>query len=97
YRLVLGMLGRSADECAAFEDSPNGLRAAKRADLFTVVTPSPWTGGGPFEEADLLLPHLGDPDRPLPESAAAAVGAPWLDFASLRTLHARAATRSGGS
>lgn len=95
YRLVLGMLGRSADECAAFEDSPNGVRAAKRAGLFTVVTPSQWTQGEPFEEADLLLPHLGDPDHPLPEDAAAAVGASWLDVASLRTLHARAASHAG--
>lgn len=94
YRLVLGMLGRSPDECAAFEDSPNGLRAAKRAGLFTVVTPSQWNGGEPFEDADLLLPHLGDPDHPLPESAAATVGAPWLDFASLRALHARVASRA---
>ena len=94
YRLVLGMLGRSADECAAFEDSPNGVHAAKRAGLFTVVTPSLWTVDGPFEEADLLLPHLGDADHPLPESAAGAVGAPWLDVASLRTLHARAASRA---
>ena len=93
YRLALGMLGRSPAECAAFEDSPNGLLAAKRADLFTVVTPSPWTGSASFEEADLLLPHLGDPDRPLPADAAAAVGAPWLDVASLRALHARAACR----
>ena len=91
------MLGRSADECAAFEDSPNGVRAAKRAGLFTVVTPSLWTVDGSFEEADLLLPHLGDPDHPLPESAAGAVGAPWLDVAALRTLHARAASRAAES
>jgi HAD superfamily hydrolase (TIGR01509 family) len=91
YRLVLSMLGRSPEQCAAFEDSRNGVLAAKAAGLFTIATPSPWTMGEPFEEADLVLPHLGDADHLLPDSSAAAIGASWLDVATLRALHARAA------
>ena len=89
YRLVLAMLGRPPDQCVAFEDSLNGVRAAKCAGLYTVATPSPWTMGEAFDEADLVLPHLGDAGHPLSERAAASIGAPWLDLMSLRTLHAR--------
>lgn len=86
YRLALSMLGRTADECAAFEDSANGLAAAKAEGLFTVVTPSQWNDDEAFEGADLLLPHLGDPDVPLPDGDAASLGgARWLDLETLRT------------
>lgn len=83
YRLALSMLGLSADECVAFEDSLNGLRAAKAVGLFTVVTPSQWNEGENFGEADIVLPHLGDREHPLPPDQAAALGAPWLGLEQL--------------
>ena len=43
YRFVLRELGESSADCVAVEDSVQGLVAAKRAGLFTVVTPSDWT------------------------------------------------------
>jgi HAD superfamily hydrolase (TIGR01509 family) len=58
YRLVLGSLRLSAESCIAFEDSANGLRAAKGAGLATVITPSRWTAGEDFSSADLVLPSL---------------------------------------
>jgi HAD superfamily hydrolase (TIGR01509 family) len=87
YQLALAMLGLPATRCVAFEDSANGLRAAKTAGLFTVVTASPWTVGEGFADADLELPYLGDPEHPLPPTQAAAVGGPWLGLAQLRSLH----------
>lgn len=86
YRLVLSALGRSADECIAIEDSMNGLHAAKCAGVATVVTPSPWTLEQAFDEADIVLPHLGDASNPLPDCIAATLGARWLDLKSLRAL-----------
>lgn len=59
YVWVLEQLRLSADDCVAFEDSDNGLRAAKAAGLFTVVTPSYWTETQDFQAADLVLPSLG--------------------------------------
>jgi beta-phosphoglucomutase-like phosphatase (HAD superfamily) len=59
YRFVLRELARAAEACVAIEDSRNGLMAAKAAGLHTVVTPSFWTRGQDFSEADLLLPSLG--------------------------------------
>ncbi len=58
YRFVLRELARSARECAAIEDSCNGLMAAKAAGLYTVVTPSFWTRAQNFSAADLVLPSL---------------------------------------
>ena len=46
------------EHAIAFEDSPNGLRAAATAGLRTVVTPTFWTEGGDFTAAALLLPGL---------------------------------------
>lgn len=80
--------------CVAFEDSANGVKAARAAGLYTVVTPSRYTAGQDFIEADLLLPFLGDADYPLPEDAARRVGAPVLDIAALRRLHAAAGPHS---
>jgi HAD superfamily hydrolase (TIGR01509 family) len=87
YRLVMSMLGRRADECVAFEDSLNGLRAARSAGLFTVITPSQWTDGDDFEDADIVLPHLGDAGHPLPAHAATEIGGPWLGLKELALRH----------
>jgi beta-phosphoglucomutase-like phosphatase (HAD superfamily) len=58
YRLALSSLRLPGEACIAFEDSLNGLRAAKAAGLTTVVTPSRWTAEEDFSGADLLLPSL---------------------------------------
>jgi HAD superfamily hydrolase (TIGR01509 family) len=65
YEHVLRELKESAKGCVAIEDSTNGLKSARGAGLFTVVTPSYWTHGEDFAAADLLLPSLGTYDQPL--------------------------------
>jgi HAD superfamily hydrolase (TIGR01509 family) len=90
YQLALSTLGLPGGRCVAFEDSPNGLRAAKAAGLFTVVTPTQWTAGGNFAGADVELSFLGDADHPLPPPQAAALGGNSLGIAELRSLHAAA-------
>jgi len=64
YRLVLASLRLPAESCIAFEDSVNGLRAAKAAGLATVVSPSRWTVQQDFAAADLVLPTLEGLDLP---------------------------------
>jgi len=64
YRLSLASLRLPAEACVAFEDSLNGLRAAKAAGLATVVTPSRWTAEEDFTGADLVLPSLEGLDLP---------------------------------
>jgi len=86
YELLLTMLRVPALSCVAFEDSANGLAAAKAAGLYTVVTPTRWTRSQKFSGADLLLPSLGDPDQPLDPAHATVAGAPYLVLARLRAL-----------
>lgn len=74
YEFVLQRLGVTADECVAVEDSANGLKAAKAANLCTIVTPSYWTRTEDFSAADWVLPSLGSAERPLMKRAAELVG-----------------------
>lgn len=77
YQLTLACLRLPAESCIAFEDSLNGLRAAKAAGLATVVTPTGWTLDEDFSAANLMLPSLAGLDlkrldRLLEEAHAAA-------------------------
>jgi len=69
YLGALGMLGAVPEEVIAFEDSHNGLLAAKAACLRCVVVPSPMTMHMDFQTADMVLARLGDP--PLAELISA--------------------------
>lgn len=87
YELVLRTLGVDADEAIAFEDSAHGLRAARAAGLWTVVTPTWWSEEEDFTGANLLLPHLGDVNDPLPgEPGGWLPDAPWLTLQGLEQL-----------
>jgi HAD superfamily hydrolase (TIGR01509 family) len=60
YLEALKRLGVSADEAIAFEDSPNGVTAAKAAGIFTVAVPNGVTASLGLEEADLRLESLAE-------------------------------------
>jgi HAD superfamily hydrolase (TIGR01509 family) len=62
YLLALEKLGVRADEAVAFEDSPNGILAAKRAGIFCIAIPNPLTKDLPLELADRRLRSLEDFD-----------------------------------
>ncbi|MGH8675059.1 MAG: HAD family hydrolase, partial [Burkholderiales bacterium] len=95
YEKMLAVLRVSAEACVAFEDSENGLRAARAAGLMTIVTPTRWTMAQDFTGADLLLRGLGDPGAPMHEGDAQAVGAEQVGIAQLRKLHEVVLRRRG--
>lgn len=64
YQRALLGLRLPAQSCIAFEDSANGLQAARAAGLFTVVTPTRWNIGQQFGAAQLLLNTLEEIDLP---------------------------------
>ena len=95
YQLALKHLALDPERAIAFEDSPNGLRAAIAAGLRTVVTPNFWTEGNDFSAADLVLPHLGDPAHPLPgEPGDKLIHNAWLGFEELIQRDRRSSTRN---
>jgi putative hydrolase of the HAD superfamily len=60
YLEALALLGLDADEAIAFEDSPNGVTAAKAAGLFCVAVPNSITAELGLDDADLVLASLAD-------------------------------------
>ncbi len=64
YLHAMDQMGVRAAQCLAFEDSANGLRAARDAGLTTVVTVSDYTRDHDFDGAALVLDGLGEPGRP---------------------------------
>ena len=62
YLLALETLGVKAGEAIAFEDSPNGILAAKRAGIFCIAVPNPLTKDLPLELADRRLGSLEEFD-----------------------------------
>lgn len=57
---ALDVIGVSADEAIVFEDSPNGVRAARAAGIFVVAVPNPMTARLKIEGADLILKSLAE-------------------------------------
>jgi HAD superfamily hydrolase (TIGR01509 family) len=81
YRLALSRLGFAARHCVAFEDSCNGVAAAKAAGLRCVAAPSAYCDDDDLAAADLVLPcfteirslamlarRLGEPDAEAPHA-----------------------------
>jgi HAD superfamily hydrolase (TIGR01509 family) len=58
YTQTLTRLGLSGADCLAFEDSANGLNAAKSASLPVIVTPNSFTAHHDFAGALKVLPDL---------------------------------------
>ena len=59
YLRACDHLGVEPGEAVAFEDSPNGIAAAKAAGLWCVAVPHEITEGLDLSAADLVIPTLG--------------------------------------
>lgn len=64
YVWAMEQLGLKPDECLAFEDSENGIRASMGAGLRTVVTVNDYTRDHAFTGAVAVLSDLGEADAP---------------------------------
>lgn len=64
YVWAMQQLGLKPEECLAFEDSENGIRASRGADLRTVVTVNDYTRDHDFTGALAVLSDLGEIDAP---------------------------------
>jgi HAD superfamily hydrolase (TIGR01509 family) len=60
YMKVLADMGVRAADCVAFEDSSNGLRAARAAGLDTIITPNGFTAHHDFAGALRVVPNLSE-------------------------------------
>jgi HAD superfamily hydrolase (TIGR01509 family) len=88
YLWVLQQLALPASACLAFEDSGNGLRAARGAGLATIVTDGEYTADHDFSAACVVLSDLGVPDRPACVRRGDMRGKACVDVDLLRAWHA---------
>ena len=86
YDYALRQLGCPATACVAFEDSANGVRAARRAGLAVVATPSLYLSADDFSESCSVLSDLGEPGRPARHLAGWRFPKDYVDLASLRSM-----------
>jgi HAD superfamily hydrolase (TIGR01509 family) len=86
YDYALKKLELPAAQCIAIEDSYNGIRAAKGANVPTLITVSDYTRHEDFTGAELVLNHLGEPDQAFTVLAGNAGEARYVDVAMLRRL-----------
>lgn len=89
YTWAMEKLGLTADECLAFEDSENGIRASRGAGLKTVVTVNDYTRDHDFSGALAVLSDLGEPNAPYARLDEAGIGEQGVvDLALLRAWFA---------
>ncbi len=93
YLWVLRQLGLPASACLAFEDSGNGLRAARGAGLATIVTDGEYTADHDFSDACVVLSDLGVPDRPARVRRGDMRGKACVDVDLLRFWHAESISK----
>lgn len=87
YFYVLERLDLAPGQCMAFEDSENGLRAARAAGLKTVITINDYTSAHDFQGAEIVLDHLGEPHSSFQVLQGPSMnGAHYLDLRLLRQL-----------
>lgn len=72
FLLAAQRLGVPASSCLVFEDSPNGMRAARAAGMRCVAVPNALTRQLPLPDPDLVLASLAE--RPLRLILAALAG-----------------------
>ncbi len=60
YLVTLENLKLKSDQAIVFEDSPNGVMAAKAAEIFTVAVPNKVTAQLPMPGADIHLDSLAE-------------------------------------
>lgn len=89
YHWVIEKMNLKADECIAFEDSHNGIVSATNANLKTLVTINEYTESHSFEDAMVVLNHLGNPNKPFAIIKGDATDATYVNVNYLKELYAK--------
>ncbi len=86
FNYVLDQLGLPGTRCLAFEDTVNGLQAARGAGIPVIVTASLYGGAHGFENAAMVVDGLGEPDAPCQVLAGPPLPGPVVNIAALQRL-----------
>jgi HAD superfamily hydrolase (TIGR01509 family) len=86
YIHVLQELRLRPEQCVAFEDSKQGLRASLAAGIKTIVTVNSFTVEQDFQGAALVIDQLGEPQQPFHILAGNAYNSTLVDIPLLRKM-----------
>ena len=86
YRYVLDRLGLPGGRCLAFEDTINGLDAARGAGIPVIVTASLYGGTDGFGDAVMVVDGLGESDAPCRVLSGPPLSGPVVDVPALRGM-----------
>ncbi len=86
YQAVLRRMRLAPQHCLALEDTENGLKAARAANLATVITAHQFTCREAFVGAAVVLDGLGDPGHPMSVLRGAGCAQEFVDLPYLETL-----------
>lgn len=87
YDYAMKEMGLTAEQCIAFEDSENGIKSTKGADLCTIITINDYTRDHDFSGASIVLDQMGEPDQSFNVLEGDADGASFLNCELVDKLH----------
>ena len=88
YTWAMEQMNLKPEECIAFEDSHNGIRSSRGAELTTIVSVNGYTAEEEFDGAAIILDNWGEPDQPFSVIQGDAGDASYLDLEMVKRLHA---------
>ncbi|QXX75056.1 HAD family hydrolase [Methylovirgula sp. HY1] len=97
YLYVLQRLGCAPSEAIAFEDSENGILAARGAGLTVIATPSFYTDADDFSQAQMVLSDLGEEGRPCRQLVGKKLSGGTVTLMDLRDLAGRSEPADTGT
>ena len=86
YELSAKSLKVLPGNCVVIEDTRNGLLSAKGAGMICVITPSYYSRDENFDEADLVVSDLGDPDGKTTQVIKSKVSLPNFKYDTIDIL-----------
>ncbi len=86
YYQVLEALHLGPGNALAFEDSANGLQAARQAGLGVIATPSLFLANENLAGALSIVSDLGEPDQPFQQLGGRPFPRPFVDVSGLQQL-----------
>jgi len=90
YDYALNEMNLTPDECIAFEDSINGIKSSRGANLSTIITINDYTKDHDFSDATIVLDQMGEPEQAFSVIAGDASNATYLDCDLVVKLHQQA-------
>lgn len=86
YYEALEALDVGPGHAIAFEDSTNGMRAALKAGITVVATPSLYLVDEELDGAKTIVSNLGEPDKPMKQIAGVPFEKGYVDIEGLEAL-----------